>query len=425
MRRLLLSLSLVAACGHPSPSPRADGGLTDAGASPGTPCPAPMTKGPWVQQTDDTHATVKWEAYPDAGCAQIAFAPELPDGGSGSETIASGTVTATVVHGEYGLEFDLPQPDLPGTYDLDEVALSGLAPDTCYDYRVLSSGTATERAGAQDGRFCTSRPAGASFTFLAIGDTNPALGHTVPVLDQVLPARPDFTVHVGDLHYYSSIVETWAYWFGAMAPLLRAGAFFPAIGNHEFELDGGSFTDYYARLFEPQSQDPTEEWFHFESGGIWFFALDTEESLDANSPQVQWLASALANAARQPGFRFSIVFLHRPLYTVGDCSPLLDARAVLDPLFREYGVTLVLQGHMHGYERFEVNGLTYVTCAGGGGLIGDVNAGVEANPGDAALRVVASNHYSACLYRVSPGSLASTVLDEDGGVIDRWQKTVP
>jgi len=34
-----------------------------------------------------------------------------------------------------------------------------------------------------------------------------------------------------------------------MKPLLRAGAFMACIGNHEDELDGTEFTDYYARLF--------------------------------------------------------------------------------------------------------------------------------------------------------------------------------
>ena len=64
------------------------------------------------------------------------------------------------------------------------------------------------------GRFCTARPADQPFKFFAVGDTNPILGHTVPVFQYTLPEKPDFIVHVGNLQYYSSVAETWAYWFG-------------------------------------------------------------------------------------------------------------------------------------------------------------------------------------------------------------------
>ena len=50
-------------------------------------------------------------------------------------------------------------------------------------------------------------------------------------------------------------------------------------------------------------------------------------------------------------------------------------------------VPLVLQAHMHGYERFEYNGITYVTTAGGGGNIVDVNQNVATVPAYAGANV--------------------------------------
>jgi hypothetical protein len=387
--------------------------LLGCSSSPQHPCLSSVTKGPWVQRVDETHATILWESA-DKGCVEAEV----------EHKTFSGSAVETHVVGSYGA--GLPQPDEPGTYYRNEVALAGLSADTCYSYRVRASGTHALPAGDQPGRFCTARSPGKDFTFLGIADTDPILGHTLPTLKQVLPENPDFVVHAGDIQYYSAISETWAYWFGAMAPMLRQGAFFAAVGNHESETPT-ELDDYYNRLFADATVEGTTPWFHFSSGGVHFFALDTENSsLDAGSDQVTWLQSGLNSAQMAPGFRFSVVYFHRPLYTCGDSNPQLTARMVLEPIFVAGGVKLVIQGHMHGYERFEVpNGLTYVTCAGGGGTINNVNQNLSTYPADAALRVASSDRYSACLYYVSTGKLSSKVVADDGTVIDTFDKVVP
>jgi hypothetical protein len=372
-----------------------------------------VTKGPWVERVDEAHATLLWESA-DRGCVEAEV----------DKRVLGGTAVETHVVGTFGK--GLPKPDEPGTYYRNEVAVDGLTAGSCYDYRIRASGTVAQTAGDLSGHFCTARASGADFTFLGIADTDPILGHTVPTLMQVLPAKPDFTIHGGDIQYYSAIAETWAYWFGAMAPLLRNGAFYAAVGNHESESPT-EFDDYYDRLFARSTPEKTTPWFHFSSGGVHFFALDTENSsLAAGSEQVNWLSAGLTAAKASAGYRFSVVYFHRPLYTVGDTTPQVDARAVLEPIFLDGGVALVMQGHMHGYERFEVaNGLTYVTCAGGGGVINDVNGNVANYPDDAKLRVASSDRYHACLYTVTTGKLSSKVVAEDGTVLDQFDKAVP
>jgi acid phosphatase type 7 len=278
------------------------------------PCPSQVTKGPWVQRVDETRATLSWEST-NQGCVEAIL----------GDQVVSGNAVETHVVGQFGA--GLPKPDDPGTYYLNQIALTDLEADTCYDYFVRASGSGTQTPGDLAGRFCTARPSGKDFTFLAIGDTDPILGHTVPTLMQVLPEQPDFTVHVGDIQYYSAIAETWAYWFGAMAPLLRAGALFAAVGNHESE-QATEYEDYYKRLFVPATVEMTQPWFHFSTGGVHFFALDTENtSLGSGSEQVTWLSGALLAALATPGFRFSVVFFHRPFYTVGDSDPQLGRAA--------------------------------------------------------------------------------------------------
>jgi acid phosphatase len=88
--------------------------------------------------------------------------------------------------------------------------------------------------------------------------------------------------------------------------------------------------------------------------------------LDGNDPgdpaQAAFLRDEL-RAAREP---VRIVAVHQPLYTAGIHPPAEEARRRWEPIMRAGGVTLVLQGHNHAYERLEAGGITYITTGGGG-----------------------------------------------------------
>src|SRR5262249_14019918 len=142
------------------------------------------------------------------------------------------------------------------------------------------------------GRFCTARAPGDAIRFMAIGDTNPTLGdHTRNVLARTLPKNPDFIVHGGDIQYYASGFETWASWFPIMQPMLSAGAFFPAIGNHDSgqSENPDEYEQYTRRFFGNAGFDGTDAYYRFESGGVWFFSVDTEQDLTPQSAEGQWL----------------------------------------------------------------------------------------------------------------------------------------
>jgi len=300
---------------------------------------------------------------------------------------------------------------------MHDAAITGLAPSTCYKYRLA--------ANDAKGRFCTMRPAGAAYTFMAIGDTNQTLGdNTKNVLSHVLPKNPDFVLHGGDIQYYDSTIETWASWFPIMQPMMSQGAFFPAIGNHEDEKQSpGELTTYSLRFFGGAGFDGTDTYYRFTSGGVWFFSIDTELPLDAQSEQTRWLVQSLADASQKPGYRFSVVFLHKPLLTCGDTGDNPTAQQYLEAIFKQYKVPLVLQAHMHGYERFETNGITYVTTAGGGGNINDVNQ--NTSRAYCNTRTVAGPWYHAMIFDVAAGMLTGTAIDRDGTVRDTFTHAVP
>ncbi len=382
------------------------------GSGGGLVCPASgVYHGPWSLHVDTSSALVRWDA-----CKPSDATLSLVSEAGGDAMTVQGTQTAAEVTTDFGVITTLPR-DWPGTYYLTEVNASQLQPGTCYKYSLGADATL-------GGRFCTARPSGQGIRFLAIGDTNPGLGSTEHTLDATLPFHPDFIVHLGDIQYYSSIVDTWSAWFDRMQRLLSAGAIFPVVGNHESE-NATEFGDYYTRLFGGAGFDGPLEYYRYESGGVWFFSLDTQQELTPNSPQGTWLAKELADAQKQPGFRFSVVTMHRPMLSCGDADSHPDWRATFEPIFLATGVKLVLAGHMHGYERFEVQGLTYVVSGGGGGLLGDVDMNLTTRPEEAKIRVVGKREYNALLVEIGPTSITANAVNDQGVTIDSFTHPTP
>jgi hypothetical protein len=138
-------------------------------------------------------------------------------------------------------------------------------------------------------------------------------------------------------------------------PLLDAGVkFYASLGNHDsreqryyklFNMDGNL---YYS--FSPKAD-------------IRFFAL---ESTYPEPEQIQWLEKELSSS----GSNWKIAFFHHPLYSSGERHGSdIRLRAVLEPLFVKYGVSVVFTGHEHFYERVKPQmGITYFIAGSGGQL---------------------------------------------------------
>jgi hypothetical protein len=137
-------------------------------------------------------------------------------------------------------------------------------------------------------------------------------------------------------------------------PLLDAGVmFYGALGNHDareqryykqFNMDGKLYYSYKA----PQQS-------------VRFFAL---ESGYMDPDQVKWIESELKSSSED----WKIAYFHHPLYSSGKTHGSdFDLRKVLEPLFIQYRVSAVFQGHDHVYERIKPqNGIAYWVIGSGG-----------------------------------------------------------
>ena len=419
MRRALLILAISSAvgCGNDATTAGSAGGggssstqnSTGTGGQAGLVCDATgISKGPWALHVDETSARVRWEACAPGSEGAIRITPE--EGGD-EQIVDSVESEFELTKTAYPLG-DAP-PDWAGTYFMHQASLSGLNPGTCYNYALVAD---AERKG----RLCTAKPSGEPFTFMAIGDTNPGLGVTDDILASALPMNPDFTIHGGDIQYYSSFLETWASWFPIMQPMLSQGAFFPAIGNHEIENDE-ELSEYALRFFGEAGFDGGETYHQVHSGGVWFFTVNTEEPISQGSPQAIWLQQGLEAASKRSDYRFSVVYFHRPLLTCGDVADDPAAFDFLGPVFEDTNVLFVLQAHMHGYERFELgSGPTYLTSGGGGGVLSDVDLAIDREYCDS--RVASGAFYHAIVFEVDSAEVRGTVIDHEGTVQDTFSR---
>lgn len=400
-----------------------DDGGEDAGEDGG---PAPddsPNKGPWVMQTGTTGALVRWESELEPPRVAVEYEPEA----GGEARTAEGSARATEVTASYGEDGApiIEQPDLAGTYWINDVAIDGLEPATCYTYTVVDHPDS-------GGRFCTMHEAtdhDTPITFIGLGDTSPGLGTTADIVAHLIDDDPEFTVHVGDVQYYSAVVETWELWFDEMQPLLSQGALFPIIGNHEDELEGTEFEDYYERFWDAPSSDGNTFAYHYETGGVHFFGLNSEDDIgppEAWEPQFEWLDTRMTEVESEPGFRFSVLYFHRAVYTLADHSPSVSLRSRVEPLVEAHTVPLVLQGHAHVYERFEVGETTYLVIGGGGsGLDGDIDGGVSERPDEESLRVAKGRYHHGALFRVAGGTISVQIVDDEGTVRDDFEIAIP
>ena len=405
----VLALTAYACTSKNAPAPAAEE-EEDAGGDAGPVCEGSgVQKGPFVVATTKTSAKVRWEACR----AGTPLGLSVTVGGAGPREV-QGAETAFTLTKDYEA-FLTPKAakDMAGTVWTHEVVVDGLSPGSCATYALV--GDATKK-----GAFCTLREPTDELRFVAIGDTNPGLLRTGPLLAHAKTANfaPDFVFHLGDIQYYDSRLETWASWFPLMQPLLGLGGFFAVLGNHEFE-NSTDYSEFYHRLFEGKGFSGTDRWYTFESAGIAFVVLDTESPMDDASEQGTWmrgLFSSLEARKVSADYRGAVVGFHKPFLTCGDTYDNPTNLALWEPRFVAAGVATVLMGHMHGYERFDHGGRPWIVTGGGGGAIREPSQNMTRSYCNE--RTKGGAYYHLMRIRSEGAKLHMEAVDDTGVVVD-------
>jgi len=194
-----------------------------------------------------------------------------------------------------------------------------------------------------------------SIRFAVIGDSGTGDRDQYQVAQEMETYRQkvgfDFVIMLGDNIYGSHHPNDFTQKFELpYKPMLDAGVkFYAALGNHDDPND--------ERLYKPFNMGG-ERYYAFKKGDVAFFALDSNY-MDPN--QLSWMDQNLQKTKS----KWKICYFHDPLYNEGRShGPDLDLRTQLTPLFKRYGVNLVLSGHEHVYERIKPQDNIYYLVLG-------------------------------------------------------------
>lgn len=146
--------------------------------------------------------------------------------------------------------------------------------------------------------------------------------------------------------------------------------------------------------------------FSFKLSNSYFIFLDTTNA-DEEPWQKQWLISELDNS-KDNKYRF--VFMNRPSYEIQDKSIVASSdrfiqsgeyRNFLTQTFSKYNVTAVFASNIEGFDERKIDGVSYITSGGAGGIITNEN-----------------NFYHYIKVNVSSGSVSYNVIKQ--GKTTNW-----
>ncbi len=388
---------------------RQDGVIPDA---PGA--VAALVASPYIGETTSTSVMVAW-ATDTSGASEVRYS---------TDTSYSQTATATTFTSD-------------GKY-WHSATITGLSPDTTYHYRVYTGGV--DLTPWSDVTFTTAPPDTATqVTFAALGDGRPNSTSASPnqaawdVAYQMTQHNFDFAVHSGDIVYGGGVCSGsdsgWnqylrAY-FDVYEDSVKQTPFYLAIGNHE--LGSGSstcgyhaYTDVYY-LPENAPSGDEEHYYSFDWGNVHVISLNTEQNYNAGSTQYNWLENDLQNTDR----RWIVVAFHRPPYSSGSHGSNTNVQDQLVPLFEQYGVDVVLNGHDHDYERtcpiknnacttIDDGGVVYFVTGGAGAPLYD-----QTTTNTWSAKFIKKHHFM--LISVDDCQMDIQAIDDNGNVIDTYQ----
>ena len=251
-----------------------------------------------------------------------------------------------------------------------QARISHLLPGTTYYYAVGHDGyDPASKPGLEPVRTFTTAPERTgSFTFTAFGDQGETYD-AVATGNLVRSVNPSFHLHAGDLSYANdggSGLLSNAYdprvWDSFLVQNENFASTIPwqaVTGNHEMEpwYSPNGYGAFFKRFAQPTAD---QTYYSFTYGNVAFIALDANDvtyEYTANNgytggAQTKWLTRQLAAYRADGDIDFIVVYFHECAY----CTATAHAsdggvREAWTPIFDQYTVDLVINGHNHVYER--------------------------------------------------------------------------
>ena len=238
--------------------------------------------------------------------------------------------------------------------------------------------------------------------FAVVGDFGSGDANEKAVADLVAKEHPAWVVSAGDNVYseggYHKLVGDY------YGQFIAAKRFLPATGNHDYTEGIENYDAFFGtnagnRFYSTRVNDDVE-----------LFVLDSQAALNLTASwdaQQHWLKAA--TAASQA--KYKIVVLHHPPYSSGSEH---GSTTAFKWDYASMGVTAVIAGHDHIYERLAVGGVTYVVSGTGGKNLYQC---AETLPGE---QKCLDKSFGALFVSDKDGVLTAKFVATDGSVLDSF-----
>ena len=301
-----------------------------------------------VAQDNSTSRTIMWQSDNSESDAIIEYRQD------GTDTIQ--TINAT----------DKAFTDDGSTTYIHEATLTGLTPNTKYEYRV---GYGTDRRSD----WYRLETAGASVYDVLIYPDSQSGDYSqweeIVKSSALRNPRTALYISMGDLVDNGEHAYQWRTWLNSIRPLSANVPLATTLGNHEMYTLDWKMREPYAYLnyfaVPPNGNEIfNRRYYSYDFGDVHYVVLDTmlyesnhEDNHDTHHPdlydvQVQWLRQDLMANTK----KWTVVLMHRdPFQYAFDQSDAnravgFDDEGVLFmPIFDEFNVDLVLSAHLHSY----------------------------------------------------------------------------
>ncbi|MGA7010328.1 MAG: metallophosphoesterase, partial [Nitrososphaeraceae archaeon] len=156
--------------------------------------------------------------------------------------------------------------------------------------------------------------------------------------------NPELVLGLGD-YSYESTPDCWFNEIKAFDSKMKI-----SIGNHDVMTK--KLLNSYLNHFSLSNQ-----YYSFDFQSVHVLTMATELEWEAGSKQYKFVKNDLEQVSRDPNIKWIIVTMHKPIYTspngcsASSCEGSKTLRDTYHPLFDNYGVDLVLEAHMHSYQR--------------------------------------------------------------------------
>jgi hypothetical protein len=293
--------------------------------------------------------------------------------------------------------FSISFPHVPAWSTADSDSVYGIPPDTARSDSIkviVSDGQYADTAAV----FLRLLPPLAVY-----GDSRTGHDAHIRIVSQLLAVHPAVVFHSGDLVEDGTSETDWDIFKAITADLRAQAEFFPALGNHELQ----------SQLFFDNFDLPgNEQWYSVERNRVHFTIINSCVDISSTSDQYQWLVEDLSSVDDSIWFR-AVVFHHPPYSTGAHYAECAYFRSILVPVFAQYGVDIVFNGHDHDYERSHCDDIHYIVTGGGGAPLRD-----QASYYPCSQLFIKQFHF--CKLSVLPEAMFIRVIDDVGETIDEF-----